>query len=123
MSNEALVSSPFISVPKEILKLIVIESGNPNVLQVCKFFNAIHLENSFWIKIIEEITGENACDFTADLRFALQPPTSWGCYKRYLLEYKTRKESFSSAFDKFSRSGSGVLKRLHVSKITPHLTL
>jgi hypothetical protein len=67
------MDSPLLLIPREILRVIVIECENPCIFRTAKFFNTFSLDTSFWNKIIYPICGRTVDRYSDDPRFALTP--------------------------------------------------
>jgi hypothetical protein len=87
--------SPFVWIPRDIFRCIVIECSNPRIFRTCKYFNSFSLDVEFWNKIVFSISGSTVRSFSDDLRFALSPPNSWGSYIQSLVDYEKTKQSYT----------------------------
>lgn len=110
MSEESLQSSLFNTIPKEILKMIIVESGNPMIFVACKYFNSFSKDPSFWRRSVKDLFGEIVDDFANDWRVAVKRPTSWPSYITSLFAYHKLKRLH------LERSTTGMHKRIQVVK-------
>jgi hypothetical protein len=80
--------------PKEVLRLIILEAKDPVLFRVSKLFASFSLDEEFWKSYVKESIDRNLSSFSGDFRFALltNAPTSWKSYALLRLQYEKNKK-------------------------------